>query len=240
MTKTVIVEDDPMVAEINRRYLEQIEGIELVGIAGSVEAAIPILEEKKVDLLLLDIHMPGDNGWSLLSTLRGLGTEIDVIIITASCDKESIKKGLRFGAVDYLIKPFEFERFQSALRSYRKEQMMMNDQEKLNQIDLDQFLLHREQKVSEGYDLPKGLTKHTLCRVWNQVTEIGENPFSTEGLACKVGISRVSMRKYVIFLADIHVLETEVVYGTIGRPVCMHRVAKEGSKIIDNYINNSY
>ncbi|WP_312470683.1 response regulator [Neobacillus sp.] len=240
MTKTVIVEDDPMVAEINRRYLEQIEGIELVGIAGSVEEAIPLLEGNKVDLILLDIHMPGDNGWSLLSKIRGLGTEIDVIIITASCDKESIKKGLRFGTVDYLIKPFEFERFQTALLSYRKEQMMMNDQEKLNQIDLDQFLLRKEQKISAGYDLPKGLTKNTLCKVWKQVTEMGGTPFSTEELACKVGISRVSIRKYVIFLADIHVLETEVVYGTIGRPVYMHRIANEGSSIIQNYIDNNF
>jgi two-component system, CitB family, response regulator MalR len=189
MTKTVIVEDDPMVAEINRRYLEQIEGIELVGIAGSVEAAIPILQEKKVDLILLDIHMPGDNGWSLLSTIRGFETEIDVIIITASCDKESIKKGLRFGAVDYLIKPFEFERFQSAVFSYRKGQMMINDQEKLNQMDIDQFLLHKEQQILGGYDLSKGLTKHTLCKVWGQVTEMGETSFSTEELACKVGKS---------------------------------------------------
>ncbi|MEH7505889.1 response regulator [Neobacillus drentensis] len=240
MTKTVIVEDDPMVAEINRRYLEQIEGIELVGIAGSVEAAIPILQEKKVDLILLDIHMPGDNGWSLLSTIRGFETEIDVIIITASCDKESIKKGLRFGAVDYLIKPFEFERFQSALFSYRKGQMMINDQEKLNQMDIDQFLLHKEQQILGGYDLPKGLTKHTLCKVWGQVTEMGETSFSTEELACKVGISRVSMRKYVIFLADIHVLDTEVVYGTIGRPVYMHRVSNEGNIIINNYITSNY
>ncbi|PLS03423.1 response regulator [Neobacillus cucumis] len=238
MTKTVIVEDDPMVAEINRRYLEQIDGIELVAIAGSVEEALPILKENQVDLILLDIHMPGDNGWSLLSKIRGLGTEIDVIIITASCDKESIKKGLRFGAVDYLIKPFEFERFQSALLSYKKDQMMMNEQERINQMELDLLLLHKEQITPEGYDLPKGLTKSTLCKVWRQVLEMGRTPFSTEELACKVGISRVSMRKYVMFLADIHALETEVVYGTIGRPVYMHKAAIVGSNIIDHYINH--
>jgi two-component system, CitB family, response regulator MalR len=46
MIKTVIVEDDPMVAEINRRYLEQIEGFELVEMAGTIEAALFILEKK--------------------------------------------------------------------------------------------------------------------------------------------------------------------------------------------------
>ncbi|MEH7120936.1 response regulator [Neobacillus vireti] len=238
MTKTVIVEDDPMVAEINRIYLEKMDGFELVAMARSVEEALPILQENKVDLILLDIQMPRDNGWSLLSNIRGLGSEIDVIIITASCDNASIKKGLRFGAVDYLIKPFEFERFQSALLSYQKNQMRINEQERLNQVDLDQLVLHKEQKFTEGYDLPKGLTKNTLCKVWRQVNEMGRTSFSTEEIACKVGISRISMRKYVKFLADIHALETDMVYGTIGRPIYMHNATIEGSIKIDYYINN--
>jgi two-component system, CitB family, response regulator MalR len=232
MIKTLIVEDDPMVAEINRRYLELIDGFELVGSAGSIEAAQPILEKEDVDLLLLDIHMPGENGWSLLSKIRGLGSEMDVIVITASCDKESIKKGLRFGAVDYLIKPFEFDRFQSALITYQREQKVMNDQNQLNQDDLDHLLLHKEQTASEAHELPKGLTKDTLCKVWKQVIKMGRNSFSTEELACKTGISRVSMRKYVMFLADIHVLETEIEYGTMGRPVYMHRMTKDAGQLM--------
>jgi CitB family two-component system response regulator MalR len=232
MIKTVIVEDDPMVAEINRRYLEQIEGFELVGLAGTIEAALLILEKKKVDLLLLDIHMPGENGWDLMSKIRGLGSEMDVIVITAACDKESIKKGLRFGAVDYLIKPFEFDRFQSALITYLKEQRVIDDQEQLNQTDLDHILLHKEQMVSEAYELPKGLTKDTLCKVWKQVIKMGRDAWSTEELACKTGISRVSMRKYVHFLADIQVLETEIEYGAVGRPVYMHRMTNDAGKMM--------
>lgn len=232
MIKTLIVEDDPMVAEINRRYLEQIEGFFLVGIAGSIEAALSFLEKEKVDLLLLDIHMPGDNGWDLMSKIRGLGSEMDVIVITASCDKESIKRGLRFGAVDYLIKPFEFERFQSALMTYQKEQRVMNDQDQLNQMDLDHLLHHKEQLVSEAHELPKGLTKDTLCKVWKQVIKMGRNACSTEELASKTGISRVSMRKYVHFLAEIEVIETEIEYGAVGRPVYMHRMKNGAGKMI--------
>jgi two-component system, CitB family, response regulator MalR len=234
MIKTVIVEDDPMVAEINRRYLEQIEGFELVGMAGTIEDALLILDGKnvKVDLLLLDIHMPGENGWDLMSKIRGLGSEVDVIVITASCDKESIKKGLRFGAVDYLIKPFEFERFQSALITYQRDQKVMDDQNQLNQNDLDHLLLHKEQTVSEAYELPKGLTKDTLCKVWKQVIKMDRESFSTEELANNTGISRVSMRKYVHFLADIQVLETEIEYGAVGRPVYMHRLTKDAGKLM--------
>ncbi|OLS37303.1 response regulator [Bacillus sp. MRMR6] len=223
-----------MVAEINRRSIDLIKGFELVGIAESVESALLIMEKKKVDLLLLDIHMPGENGWKLMSKIRGLESEMDVIVITASCDKESIKKGLRFGAVDYLIKPFEFERFQSALVTYQTEQRVMDNKDQLKQTDLDQFLLHKDQVVLESYELPKGLTKDTLCKVWKQAIKMGGNAFSTEELASKVGISRVSMRKYVHFLADIHALETNIEYGGVGRPVYMHRISKDGSRMMPN------
>jgi CitB family two-component system response regulator MalR len=237
MIHILIVEDDPMVAEINRRYLQQIEGFELVGVASSVEEVEPILTSKKVDLILLDIHMPGDNGWSLLCKMRGMGMEMDVIVITASCDKESIKKGMRFGAVDYIIKPFEFERFKSALVHYQEEQILLDKQEKINQSELDQLLLYKEQKESNGNELPKGLTRNTLQRVWKEIGTFGKQSFTTEELASRVGVSRVSMRKYVSFLAEIQVLETDFSYGSVGRPVLTHRLLPYNKERINPYFH---
>ena len=60
--------------------------------------------------------------------------------------------------------------------------------------------------------------------------------FSTEELADIVGISRVSMRKYVNFLVDKNILETEVAYGTVGRPVLMHRIVNLNKDIINKYL----
>lgn len=108
----------------------------------------------------------------------------------------------------------------------------MDDQDELNQTDLDQLLLHKEQMVSEAYDLPKGLTKDTLCKVWKQIIKMGRDAYSTEELASKTGISRVSMRKYVHFLADIEVLETEIEYGAVGRPVYMHRMKTNAEQMM--------
>ncbi|WP_404331998.1 response regulator [Mesobacillus maritimus] len=237
MIRTLIVEDDPMVAELNRRYLEKVQGFELTGVFSNVESALPVIEREQIDLILLDVYMPGDNGWSLLSKIRWLGKEIDIILITAACDKESIKKGLRFGAVDYLIKPFEFKRFEEALVSYREDQLRMDYQERLDQSVVDQLLLHKEQKPVAVTELPKGVSKDTMKKVWDHLTEIKKGNFSTEELACKVGISRVSMRKYVNFLVDINILETEVAYGTVGRPVLMHRIVHLNQEIIHNYID---
>jgi len=59
-----------------------------------------------------------------------------------------------------------------------------------------------------------------------------ERSFSTEEMANHVGVSRVSMRKYLGFLTDIGVIDMEVVYGSVGRPVYQHRCIKPDSKLI--------
>jgi DNA-binding NarL/FixJ family response regulator len=66
--KVLIVEDDPRVAEFNRRYLARTEGFELVAVAGTGDEALAILAREPVDLVLLDIFMPGKNGSSSSAT----------------------------------------------------------------------------------------------------------------------------------------------------------------------------
>ncbi len=62
MIKVIIVEDDPMVAELNKRYIELVEGFEVQAVLHSADAALQMLDTCAVDLVLLDIFMPGMNG----------------------------------------------------------------------------------------------------------------------------------------------------------------------------------
>lgn len=235
MIKVLIVEDDPMVAEFNRRYLEQVGGFELIAVAPSVADALQILDRQDVNLILLDIFMPGLNGFDLLAQIRKLGQGVDVIVVSAACDSQSIKKALRFGAVDYLIKPFEFERFNTALSTYRDWVRMTKGQEKLSQAELDVRLLHPN-PIAAPSELPKGLTRNTLKTVWENIQEMKERSFSTEEMASRVGVSRVSMRKYLSFLTEIGVLDMEVIYGSVGRPVYQHRCIKPDNNLMKTYL----
>lgn len=235
MIKVLIVEDDPMVAEFNKHYLEQVGGFSLQGIAGSVDEGLKLLEQKEIDLILLDIFMPGLSGLELLSQIRKMGKGVDVIVVSAAADSHSIRKALQYGAVDYLIKPFEFDRFREALATYRERAMLMKDQEKLSQVELDKQIFHKEAVGKHG-ELPKGLTRETLKLVWDTIQELDNEPFSTEEIAQRVGISRVSMRKYLSFLGQIEVLKTEVIYGSVGRPVYKHRYIPSKGKVIKGYL----
>jgi CitB family two-component system response regulator MalR len=235
MINVLIVEDDPMVAEFNKRYLEQVGGFQLVSVVSSTNAALQILEKQTVDLLLLDIFMPGKTGIELLLHIREKEKKVDIIFITAASDRDRIQTALRYGAVDYLIKPFEYDRFNEALSAYREKFLFMKSQEVLSQKELDRQILYKESKVI-AEELPKGLTKSTLQVIWDTVQSEGQSPFSTEDIAARVGISRVSVRKYLKFLSDIGALFVQVHYGTIGRPIYQYTYNKGKETSIKNFL----
>lgn len=234
MIKVLIVEDDPMVAELNRRYLEQIDGFILIAIARNVNEALIRLEKHEIDLVLLDIFMPGMNGLELLDKIREEERDIDVIVVSAASDMHTIKKVLRSGVVDYLIKPFEFERLNTALSAYRNQALFMRNRDVMNQAELDRRILGREQQGQT--ELNKGLCRNTLKAVWEIIRATKGQAFTTEEMANNVGISRVSMRKYLEFLKQIDVLSMEVIYGTVGRPVYKYRCINPESNVIKRYL----
>jgi len=137
--------------------------------------------------------------------------------------------------VDYLIKPFEFERFSAALSSYKNRQKFINSNEDMSQDELDKVLLYKKQP-SNLEAFPKGLDRNTLRLVWDKILEIKDIAFSTEELAVLLGLSRVSVRKYLNFLEEINILKKEVIYGSLGRPIYKYKCLKSNINFINNYL----
>jgi CitB family two-component system response regulator MalR len=221
MIRVLLVEDDPMVAELSRLYVGRVEGFETVSSVRSASEALDLIKSQPVHLLLLDIFMPGQSGIELMEEIRRQALDVDVIFVTAARDTATINKALKLGAADYLIKPFEFERLKQALEHYRETNHMIRRGEALDQTQLDKRLARRASgsQVAEG--LPKGLDRNTLDKVLQVIAAWpGEPPwFTSEEVGQQVGISRVSVRKYFEFLCTLKVLRMEPGYGTGGRPV---------------------
>lgn len=233
MINVLVVEDDPMVAQLHEHYLGQIKGFQLCDVANNGDMALKLLSKKSYDLLILDIFMPTMDGLQLLARIREHGFDVDVIIVSAANDKDKIKQALRLGAVDYIIKPFEFERFNLALNNYLKRYNIVSEQSILEQSDLDQTIIRREEQVAVS--LPKGLDKNTLATVWQCICQL-EGMFTTEEVASKVGISRVSIRKYLEFLKSLHLLKLDLHRGSVGRPVYKYLCLDKQSDVLNAYI----
>ncbi|OEK67340.1 transcriptional regulator [Staphylococcus equorum] len=236
MLNILIVEDDPMVAQINQQFIKKIDDQTSVDIAQNVKEAIKHIENKEIDLLLLDIYMPEENGLTFLKYIREQGYKIDAILITAATDVEDIQTAFRYGAVDYLIKPFDFERFQQSLLRYKKGLTFFNKTSSINQTDIDAEFLNKEivDRDSE-LKLPKGVTEATLQVIIDKMKYFEENEFSTDDISKHVNISRVSVRKYLKFLTDIEILEESLNYG-IGRPINFYKVKKDNLQYLKGYI----
>jgi len=224
LIKVLIVEDDPMVAELNKHYLEQVEGFSLVGMVSNGAEALEFLKTQEVTLILLDIFMPIVDGMELLNRIRSIGHNIDIIMITAARNSVNIQNSLRQGVVDYLVKPFQFERLYAALIAYRERIQLIEECAVLNQNEIDRRILSKGD-LPAG-DLPKGLERETLNSVLEQA-KLYSTAFTTEEMAQKVGVSRVSVRKYLTFLKETGTLQARLVYHAVGRPVTMFRYIKK-------------
>ncbi len=240
MIEVLIVEDDPMVAEMNRFYLEQVEGFAYGGWSSSPQEALGRLEQETFGLILLDLYMKEDNGLELLAEIRRRALPVDVIVISAASDKASIQRALQNGVVDYLIKPFEFGRFKEALEAYRERSRILRGGSTLDQAQLD--ALTRPSANTAGDSavrtsaLPKGCTRPTLRLVWRAVEASAEVSFSAEEIAAAAGLSRVSAGKYLAVLHELNVLEMDPEYGGIGRPVQRYRILPDGRNLIAAYL----
>lgn len=233
----LVVDDDAMVAELNRCYINQIPGLTCCGAASTLQQAKERLMQRDppVDLILLDIYLQQENGLDLLSELRHTHYPVDVIVISSAADAATIKRSLNYGVVDYLIKPFQFARFEEALTHWQQKRAQMDNQQYYQQAELDRLIRGLPPAASEQKRLPKGLTPQTLRTLCQWIDAHPDSEFSTDELAAEVNISRVSCRKYLIWLAEINILFTTIHYGITGRPVYRYRLQPEYHTLLQHY-----
>lgn len=212
----LIVEDDPMVALINKRYLEQITEINVFGPVIYENDIIENIEKNGIDLILLDIFLPSKSGIDILKSLREKNIFIDIIIITAANNVENIKISLAYGVLDYLVKPFEFERFKDAINKYKIKNKLLTNNEILNQKDIDNLIVNSFLKFKKN--LPKGLNEKTLDKIIKFLDENSNKIWTLREIASEIKISNVTIKKYMNYLESIGKVKSEMSFGNVGRP----------------------
>ena len=228
--RVLIVDDDPMVADINKNYTEAVTGFCVIGIAKNGKDAINQINTSDIDLVILDIYLPLINGVDVLALIRREEKNIDVIMITAADDSATVSRVLRQGVVAYITKPFKFDRYRLILENYRKHKQMMLQKSNLEQSDIDNILatpVHNEKKVT-----PKNFHAQTLTLITNYLFDCTV-PISAEELAAGVGISRVTCRRYLEYLVNIGQLQMDLCYISVGRPIHRFTLVSQATKLID-------
>jgi two-component system response regulator DctR len=215
--QVLIVEDDAKVASIHRRFVSAHPGFRVSAVAGTSEQAMAVLRRGvPIDLILLDLALPGADGVSVLREVRrGGGPE--VIAVTAARDPNVVRTLLQLGVLDYLVKPFTIERLQQALVHFRDRMRM------LASSDLDQSEIDRLCARAEGRMLPKGLHPATLEAVRGALRRSGGEALTSDEVAVRAAVARVTARRYLEYLIAVRQVEYETFSDGPGRPAKIYR-----------------
>lgn len=219
MYTVVIVEDDSMITELNRRYAERDGRFTVTQTFSQPRRALDWLRHNPADLVILDFYMPQMNGLELLRAIRSAGVEADVIMITAANDAATVEALTRLGVVDYLVKPFAYERFCAALDAFCRRRSAMRGS--LDQSALDN-LLHTAPPGPAT--LPKGMQPQTQERVLACMRAAPDRAYTCEEIAAAAGLSVVTVRRYMGYLAQQGQVTGDMNYGTGGRPCLVYRL----------------
>lgn len=141
MYSVIIVEDDPMVASINRQYVELEPSFSVKQIFKSGQDALSWLSREEVDLIILDYYMPLMTGQEFIDRLHSMGKAPSVIMVTSAGDSAIVQELLSRGVLDYLVKPFERSRFRQALSRFAQTRSCLDGSPELNQAEIDRLAL---------------------------------------------------------------------------------------------------
>lgn len=220
----LIVEDDPMVSMINEQYVLKGADFTIAGTCRNGNEAIEFLKSHTTDLILLDVYMPVMDGIAVLKKIREMKIPSEVIMITAANDTTTIENTMHLGVLDYLIKPFAYERFNVALEKFKIKHQLLKGSSVLDQHSLDSLITANFQKEKKelNINLPKGIQRTTLNRI-KIFFDQNQNWQSVDMISDALGISLVTARNYLNYLVSQKIILEDINYSTGGRPSMLYK-----------------
>ena len=144
--KLLVVEDEPNIGNYLKQGLDE-AGFVVDLLDNGVDGLHHALTEA-YDLVILDVMLPGLNGWQILAGIRKAGKDVPVLFLTARDEIDDRVRGLELGADDYLVKPFAFSELLARVRTLLRRGSKVKDAEILTAGDLELDLLRR--RVTRG------------------------------------------------------------------------------------------
>lgn len=224
MIRTLLVDDDFMAVSVHREFLARIPGFDVVGEATTGARALELVRDLRPDLVVLDMYLPDIPGSEVLQRIRlSEHHDVDVIAITSAKDVAILRNAMRFGVVQYIVKPFTFGTFKERFERYASAQARMQSMQEPGQGDVDR--VYGLLRVAGEDSLPKGIAAPTL-EVVSEILRGSPHGVSATELAERAGFSAGVARRYLRFLSKSGSVTFTVRYGAAGRPEHIYRWAR--------------
>jgi response regulator of citrate/malate metabolism len=218
--RVLVVEDEPLLAEAHREYVDRVAGFSTVAVTHNGRDALRALARQPVDLVLLDFYLPDMSGLDVCRAMRAGGSTADVIAVTSARDVETVRAAISQGVVQYLLKPFPFAALRDKLQAYAEYRSTLEQGPAAHdQAAVDRALA--QLRGSSRTTLPKGLSQATL-RLMVEALAARSEPASASDLAAATGVSRVTARRYLEHLVAHGAAEQSLRYARAGRPEVLY------------------
>jgi response regulator of citrate/malate metabolism len=219
--RVLVVDDQPVVAAVHREMVDRVDGFRAVAVAHSGPAALVRAEHGGVDLVLLDLSMPGMGGIEVCRRLHGMSEAPDVIAVTAVRDMATVRSAVRLGVVLYVVKPFTFAMLRERLRQYASFRRAAAAGTAVDQREIDKALATL--RAPTPVPVPKSMSAESLDAVRAVLIGAADGLTAAE-VADRTGMARVTARRYLEHLVTSGVCVREPVYGHAGRPLLRYRL----------------
>ena len=221
--RILVVEDEKDLRNIIKKRL--VREHYSVDACGDGEEALDYMEMTSYDGVLLDIMLPGKDGFAVLKEVRQMGNDTPILLLTARDGIEDRVKGLDLGADDYLIKPFQYERFAQALDKYLVRKKAIESGVSFTQEEIDRLVNASTPSAStKKAELQKGVQQKTLDKIRFCLSAHPGNYLPCEQIASETGLSRVTIRRYMNFLIEENEVTSMIDYSTGGRPSILYQI----------------
>jgi response regulator of citrate/malate metabolism len=213
----LVVDDDFRVAKVHRAYVDRVQPFRVVGVAGSGREAADAVDALRPDLVLLDLYLPDVFGLDVIPRLRSAGHDCDVMVISAAREADAVRRAVRHGVVDYLLKPFDFADLRTRLERYVAQRGRRESAVVRGQADVDRVLAGAALPTPAAGPLPKGMSVETAELVERALRD-ADGTLSASECAALTGLSRVSARRYLEHFHTTGRADVSLRYGVAGRP----------------------
>ncbi len=228
--RVLIVDDEAPARDEIRHLLNSIKSVNIVAEAKDSKEVFEILQTREIDLILLDIELPGRDGIEIARDIIKLNRELSIIFITAY--NNFALNAFEVNAVDYLLKPVRFEKLKSAIDKIERLSGI-RDNSNLNKIDIE--------KIVDSYMLTKQNSQCEYISVYN-----GDQikPIKKESI-----LFAEARGRFVWIVTSCGEFKTGLNFKDIQeilqlpRFFCCHRsfiVNLDAIEAVDLWVNNSY
>jgi two-component system alkaline phosphatase synthesis response regulator PhoP len=137
MAKVLIIEDDDVIARGMARHLET-AGFDAVGVANG-ETGLARLRYERPDVCVLDLMLPGRDGWDVIQSARAEGIPTPIVVVSARGTEHDRVHALEIGADDYLVKPFSMNELVARVRAASRRSLRRNDSARGEPIEIEEL-----------------------------------------------------------------------------------------------------